>query len=419
MTVIRTRPLGGLVAKTVRHAAPRRAFALLLCVVSGGACVASAPAEGEREDKGGLSARDGQIYDGPSATLQIPCKEEQCTYEPVRGVYRGCPTGSCDPGSGNGRGVFIKASGNYCLELSDGYFSFCPEGFVSDGKGVMIRLRDYTNPEVVHEAVVSATLDKAYPVELLSVDVQGGELSLTYDDTAWGQQEAMGLDLERLVLEFEATPLFGGGGGPPVKYELTVKGDKPSGLAVPRYEVFYRRAPKSGPGLPWAKHCNAFKHDPRASFFANHRVDGLTAEVVDEPGTVTMSCETGAIDTCLEWGYRPWDDSKTQSLTVSRDLFASCLQAKRAAYLAGLGDPTSYTVDGTEILVRDHFGIRDDLAGNRPEALWGPGGALCLDEMRHESLRTEEITKALERCDPFDWSVRAKFATGLPPPNKP
>lgn len=418
MTEIRTRPLGGLVAKTVRNAAPWRAFTLLLCV-AGGACVASAPADGERDDEGGLSARDGRLDEDPSATLQIPCKEKQCTYEPVRGTYRGCPTGSCDPGSGNGRGIFIKASSNYCFELSDGYFSFCPEGFVTTDKGVQIRLRDYTNPEIVHEATVTATLGGLAPVELLSVDVQGGELSITYDEKPGLQQTAMGADLERLVLTFEATPLHGGGGGPPVTYELNIKGDKPNGLAVPRYDVYYRRPSKSGPAKPWARYCNVFKQDPRTSFFAGHPVDGLTAEVGDEPSAVTMSCETGAIDTCLEWGYRPWDDSKTQSLTISRDLFASCLQAKRAAYLAGLGDPTSYTTDGTEILVRDHFGIRDDLAGNRPEALWGPGGALCLDEMRHESLRTEDITKALDHCNPFDWSTQAKLATGLPPHTQP
>jgi hypothetical protein len=421
---------------------PWRAGLVLLGVAAGGACATSdrgGGVNGERGDssesgangeRGDGSARgagresgapgravrlaaDGPIP--PGEPLYVPCEtEKECRYVPERGTLRNCPTGSCDPGSNNGRGVYIGSSGDYCLKLYGDSHSACPEAFVSTGNGVALRVRDYFDPTLVQEVPVKAVFGDVGPVDLLDVHANGGRFGVRYFDPVHQRQAwVKGDELAKLSFEFEVKV----GASGPVPYAMVVRDGSETPSALWHYQVVYRQTDVAVE--TWRDLCNSPTGSNLASFTEGFQVDGMTAEVSAVPEAVTLGCETGAIDTCRDWGYGGVPKAPVPYLgpDENRDLFASCLQAKRAAYLAGYGDPTSYTVDGTEIHVLDHFGLHGDnttMSNVRPEALWGPGGAICLTEMRHPELVNDAITKLLAPCTPFDWSQQAKLATGLP-----
>ncbi|QRN99359.1 hypothetical protein JRI60_10210 [Archangium violaceum] len=118
-------------------------------------------------------------------------------------------------------------------------------------------------------------------------------------------------------------------------------------------------------------------------------MDALSAAVTLDADVTTLACRSGAIATCMLWGYKPWDSPSEQPGRVREDLFASCLHAKRAAYFVGQGDFASYTRNGTRILVRDAYGIQGKGARlEQLEAVWGPQGAVCLNP---ENRRRPEV----------------------------
>lgn len=398
-------------AKRAAERRPRSAARWALAAL-GGAAVGAGCASPEAP-RGG-EAPLARLVDGDvGAVLPVPCRDDECDVEPRPAYYRSCPTGTCFPGGVNGPGVYVDKGGEYCLRDGDG-FAFCPEAFVAKGQSVRVLLRDYRDPAVVHEAPVAVRLADEKgdrPVDLLSLRAEGTALVATFSDGGGPAQSFGGGDLERLTFTFEATPA---GGVTPIGFELRVEPDVKASTKIERYRLSYRM---TGGAVPaWTDACGG--GEP-SSFFPGVRVDGMTAQVDPAPYDTVVSCRTGAVDACLEWGYHPWDAGPTGSLARSIYLFASCLQAKRAAYLAGYGDPTSYTVAGTPLYRRDHYGINGDPVTDDFEAIWSPAGALCLDRMRHEELRTEEIAKTLPRCSPIAWSPEGKFATGMPPAPKP
>jgi ADYC domain len=436
-----------------RGKVPWRAGLVLLCIAAGGACATPdreggvsgervegrehgvngergegsvSGVSGERGESGVRRAGEGEApgrtvrlaADGPTkpgAPLYVPCQDEkECRYVPDQGTLRSCPTGSCDPGSNNGRGIYIGSKGNYCLKLSSDGYTSCPEAFVSTGGGVALRLRDYLDPTLVQEAPVKAIFGDYGVVDVLAVKVAEDGFQVHYLDPVSQHSAWVGGDeLAKLSFEFELKAGLGGY----IPYTMVVRDGSATPAALWRYQIIYQRSDVAFP--VWRELCDTPSGQNLASFTAGFQVDGLTAEVSDVPGAVTLGCETGAIDTCRDWGYGgvPKDPPPYLGHDENRAIFASCLQAKRAAYLAGYGDPTSYTFDGTEIHVLDHFGLHGDnstMSNVQPEALWGPGGAICLTKMRHPELANDDLKRLLAPCTPFDWSEQAKLATGLP-----
>jgi ADYC domain len=124
-----------------------------------------------------------------------------------------------------------------------------------------------------------------------------------------------------------------------------------------------------------------------ASFLEGREVDDRSAKVTRNPKAVTISCTSGAIDTCLTWGYAPWAPRAGQEGDA---LFGACLQAKRAAYFVGRGELGSFTIPGTPIYLKDRFGIHNDTINDASlEAIWSSQGADCFT-WGHR--RREEVT---------------------------
>lgn len=101
--------------------------------------------------------------------------------------------------------------------------------------------------------------------------------------------------------------------------------------------------------------------------------------VSDGRGGFELACTGSAIDKCLRWGYRPWDE--TPKGPPLRALHAACVHMVRADY-GGDGRPT--TREGTVVYVCDRFGVVP--CAKKPpltfEAAWGVTGATCVARPR-------------------------------------
>jgi ADYC domain-containing protein len=357
----------------------------------------------------------GQGQPGQRSLLPTNCSGDDCTIT-TAALRSGCPTGSCDPGPANGNGIYVVTGGNYCLAAEGPAPRFCPQTFLNHPGGVRLSLLDAVDPRIAYEVPVRAVLappsGPQRPVELVSIRGDRTRLTVRFKDPDRPDRVRIATDEQIAAMELnfviQTKEIVRVG---EYRYALRVRplgaSGEPAGLR--RYDISYRLA-----GAPaWAHHCAAGGRPRQASFLGGKRVDGVNAAVTNDDGATTLSCETGAIETCLQWGYTPWNP-KARTPGSGDYLFGSCLQAKRAAYFVGRGDLKSYTQSGTEIVLRDPFGIQayDTLP---PEAIWSPRGAECLnsDRLRRAELRgTLAVPPDMPRCDPLAWSRYGKLATG-------
>lgn len=350
-------------------------------------------------------------------TLPTDCTGNDCDVELIAMRLSCAP--DCDPGPTNGLGIYVVEGGNYCLSLQ-GEARFCPEAFVNlSPGGLALVLRDAGVANLAYRATLVGQLappggGPAQPVDLVRMTADKSELALTIkgagDPTghrASDDELARLRVIVRLGLGGDVTSLF---------YLRWKVAGAPDEGGLRHYESSYR--PFDSDPNAWAPLCVGGAGQPRSVFLGGMKVDGLTAEVGDDATATTMACETGAIDTCMVWGYTPWSP-RARSNAAGSYLFGSCLQAKRAAYFVGLGDPKSYTKSGTEIFLRDPFGIQTSSA-EPLEAFWSPRGAECLnpDHLRRPELRgTLSVPPSVPRCDtPPRWGPLGKIAVkpGLP-----
>ncbi len=344
-------------------------------------------------------------------------------YDPRTGSCRMpyCPTGSpnCDPET-NGRGIYALDEQGHCFRDDAGQALFCPEGFVNTPEGVRLRLRGARDAGFVYEAPVRAWRVEGgaeREVALRHLGAERSQLAVAYGEGPRFEtnQVARGAVLGALRFEFhvEAPPESGGR----VSYALKMRADDRDGApagGAEHYRMVYK--PKGAAGASWRAHCASKGEQAPVAFVGGTSVDGQSGRASEAPGVTAMSCQGGAVDACVAWGYGPWADPKTGAADAERRaLFAACVHAKRAAYLADVGDATSFTKNGTRIVRGDTLGI-NPFPAERLEALWGPKGALCINR---ENLRRPELGDAvpelLPPCSIADVGATALFATGLPP----
>lgn len=357
---------------------------------------------------------------GESCTIPAATREQSIT----------CPPGGCKPGEINGRGIYADVGASYCARNLDGLL-VCPEAFFNrpDGVTVLYRLSDENVPaqdaSIVYEARVGAAVFRqgsanAETVALLSMRAHEGHLLLSFQpatgpmvrDAAVESFVGINLFWDMEVKTPAGGPLIGQG-KPTIGMASLLKPVSAPLAPIPAYQLSYQtrtRDPATDTLVTgWAQGCEA-------SFVGGRRVDAVTAEVTDQSEATTMACKTSAIATCLEWGYTPWNP-KARDPATSSYLFQTCLQAKRAAYFMGHQDAKSYTKSGTEILIRDPFGIKNDwFADSAVEALWTPRGAECLNQSKR---RRPEIPITNDHhtpgCASRDWTTTGKIITAPAP----
>jgi len=366
------------------------------------------------------------------------------------GLSASCPTGTCDP-DGNARGIYIEIERSYCLKKDSPWlFDLCPEAFINrydssqNPTGVDLLLRDTTPGRLTDRAALSASIVNASgeetPVQLLRVKGDKTRLAIEYALPCEPPPcptppcpappcptvlTAEGRDLEALRLRFSFTRARYRHAPTMYQYEMKMTGPHGLTLTSPRfpgaptpkplkqpyrYTMAYRPV---GSNAAWTPHCQQDDGTSQVSFLVGKYVSGVTAQVQDKPEMTTMSCVSGAIDSCIDWGYAPWS-TKTISREASEYLFQACLQAKRAAYFVGRGDLTSYTVNGTKIFLRDSFGINKDVIG-KLEAIWGPRGVECINpeyRRRRDICIREDLLAQVPLCRPEHWNQKVRLATG-------
>ncbi len=365
------------------------------------------------------------------------CSASDCTVNQSRAALVGedCPTGQCDPDGGpNGLGIYIQEGSNYCLPDDSGRPRFCPEALVGTGTGVVLKVRDTFFGNKLYDAEVTAIRQApgtATPVDITGLRIRAGNSAFTVNGSISGSPyTAQGLELDQVQLKifFWADPISGDV-AVPLYYRMTVKLSPDDRTAIRdtvpedahhlwRYEVAFRRET----GSTWIRHCvdalpGGGTQESLTSFLPAREVNGMNAGVRPDSNVTTMACASGAIATCLKWGYQPWDAAGRPD-EQREYVYRSCLQAKRAAYFVGRGDLRSYTATGTLIRRRDQFGFGRNTAGTVDEipfleAIWSPQGAECLNV---ENRRRRDIairnTYGVPACNPVRWTQEGKLATG-------
>lgn len=300
-----------------------------------------------------------------------------------------CPTGKCDDDSGNGKGIYVVEGGNYCLGGP-----WCPEAFFNTALGgVELELRNQFRVRETRRLPVSAKVD-GHDVILLDIISSEGLLLVHYREPGGTDHQLAGADLTRLKLFIAGSSLDSSLAAIELTFGRTVN----TGTGVMEYQVFFNGK----------LYCSDTE---MVAFLPNKRVDGRTGFVTDAPGATTMACRSGAIVTCMEWGYRPW-----LGQAGIQEAFGSCIHAKRAAYFVGKNDFNCYTSNSTAIQIQDKVGIKSGPL-RVIEATWTPNGAVCLSPQnrRHASgppLPTQQI---LPPCGPADQPWQGSFATAPVP----
>jgi ADYC domain len=398
------------------------AAAVAVAVGCIGGCQAPAPLDDAPAPASIDDARDGASRDDASGASP----DEATTELAARGECdgKGCDPGGgstakmpiCSPGSPkcdpeqNGLGVFVARDGRFCLQTPQSG-RLCVESFVNDPEGVKIRLSPASVREKYVEWKVQATFRPegfSLPVlySLHSITTDRGRLVVKYTRLNIGgpplpPMVASDEDLPFIWLEFANKY-----NNKAVAFQLrffhvdeTVLADGPSPRdPIERYFAEYRFGDIST--HEWGS-WGALCADPdgeklSASFLGGNEVDFRSAKVTRNAQAVTMSCVTGAIDTCMKWGYAPWAGEGGEKRA---QVFGACLQAKRAAYYAGKGDLGSYTKPGTPILLHDTYGIHNDPINDASlEAVWSLTGAKCfnLPKRRRPELLTDGHPEGIE-----------------------
>jgi hypothetical protein len=332
-----------------------------------------------------------------------------------------CTTGTCSGNTGgNAKGIYIENAGNYCLPDSNNVPTFCPEAFVNTSSKVWLDAQDEQNPGTFYSFAVSGVLaDSLNGVDVVGVSSDHTDFAVTYktipDDGTI--HTAQGTDLNNLILRIHTSRVEKNVDVPYTFWLGFTYEGATADYKIHQYTVNYALAKQGeNPGeANWIGYCQEGTKFLTSSFLEGKRISGLNAAVEPYPEVVTMACDTGAIVACLHWGYAPWS-TQTGAPDKSEDLFASCLQAKRAAYFVGQGDFTSYTKTGTPISRWDPYGIlSEDM--NMLEAIWSPQGVVCFTPEHargYQKAGYPQVTNVhnVPQCANDAWSTAGKLATG-------
>jgi ADYC domain len=149
-----------------------------------------------------------------------------------------------------------------------------------------------------------------------------------------------------------------------------------------------RQDPQSG---EWRNLC---RPDPEGRQAGFPLAGAFTADMryVSRPGTLLITCVSGAEGKCIRFGYKPW--GRAADGTPLAPYYQACVRLVRADYC---GDGIGHTRDGTSIDIFDRIGVQHDEPGPGMslEAAWGPDGAICV---RHTRLSQPALAAIATTC---------------------
>jgi hypothetical protein len=170
----------------------------------------------------------------------------------------------------------------------------------------------------------------------------------------------------------------------------------PTEAYTPTPEEFSRRCPSGGEG------CSYFEELKGKAML----VPGYWVGNTWTPSTTsyTVSCISGAIAKCIQWGYRPDAFQGHELQRPLGELFRACVHAARATYK---NDDQVYTCQGTRVDMYDAWNIqRKQVAEYTFESLWGKYGLVCMKRARYPGCEGLPIAPDCEDPSPGvgkDW----------------
>jgi len=294
-----------------------------------------------------------------------PLESEAVSYGEAEREIRDCSSGTCSDPT-NGQGIYVAKDFGYCIPYSREQF-FCPEYFSQTSSGAALTgLVIGAKGETVATAeTLSAATGRwlGVTVDVLRVALDSHGLVIVVNPGS-GEKELSGSDLNGVIIDLKSTTQ--------AAFSLRIRPSGPDN-GVELYQAEYFAAATA----TWESYCA--DGVGKVAFLPQRTVDDVTAKVKEDAGksALTMACRTGAIATCMVWGYRPHEETDSERAKLLDVAYGACLQAKRAAYFVQSGDYKSYTVEGTHIALQDAYGIMNAPPVAGVEAVWGPEGALC------------------------------------------
>lgn len=140
------------------------------------------------------------------------------------------------------------------------------------------------------------------------------------------------------------------------------------------YQLEYHTTDPSDPGSPICEPDHDGDH--WAYVVGDVLVDVQEASITADARSLLVACASGALGKALSWGFTPWKDEADQDLA----LYQAGVRTVMADYC---GTGTSFTEDGTLVQVSNAAAGQTFLTPEAgTEAVFGPGGALCLTSPR-------------------------------------
>ena len=349
-------------------------------------------------------------------------------WAPLAAANPGC-TECTEP---NGRGIYVAKGNSYCIKYNpNGEEQFCPEGFVQTASpgGTLVELKGRlvnAKGEDSEQGFKVGAVLKGQPMRVLGVSTRASVLGrpaarliFAIAPENGAPVTVTGSALSDLTLRIRINP-------PPMQtwalprvidFRFEEVGVPKTPDSLYEYKGTWSLPNNNGvTGLL----CDGPVNPKNLSVLPDKRVDGMQGTVTDEGRRVTVACGSGAIVTCMNWGYQP---SRLSAPSPEENaLLGACIQAKRGAYLGGA---ESYTEQGVQIALRDNY---SDAQGHGPinnaaitalEAIWTHKGAACLnpDQMRspkvHQNLKMTGLPLP-PTCPKniADWWKLGRLATG-------
>lgn len=378
----------------------------------------------------------------PRAALALATMLVLCTGRVAFAENGDCKLGQCrtDP---NGRGIYVVETGSYCpwLSINGQSARFCPEAFENisaseTDRSPSVRLSGRLLVSGQESAVTSDPISAMLPSGTRVHLVGAGALDSTAPSRlvfSYSTRDAprptlvQGEALKELILEIGIQ-----GRRFELSFEETQAPGRSPGQLVYQYQGWFRDPQGSG-----VKHAYCMQPDGASdptfvpapvSILPHRRVNGLSGVISDAPSAVTLACHSGAIVTCMNWGYLPWSPALS-GLTQAKAtrLLGACIQGKRAAYFVTQLDYGSYTREGTPITLQDAWVHPNGVEEAKLEAIWNAEGLLCFNR-RNQRNRPDmdpaavalptELLLNIPACTPPDFSLSSlaedELATGIP-----
>lgn len=196
------------------------------------------------------------------------------------------------------------------------------------------------------------------------------------------------IDVDGLALSFDVTPVFPLRSQPKsisLFFNFTEE-RKSSGTGIFGYKIQYLI---KGAAAKVDFCLNSDLTDEWNVFHTGAFFNPLTGVGTSGGNITNITCRTGAVATCMQWGYQPWASafSKVSQQVESLEKYhQACIHMKRAAYIQA--DLTrTFTIEGTEIEINDPFDPPFHSSSmTTTEAYWTEVGATCVSDKRHPEL---------------------------------